>query len=62
VGGLPACLGKAKPFVVIGLVPVIFSVGANLARKTLPWPSCCLRGDTEPGLFITFNRDSAARR
>ena len=27
---------------VIGLAPVVFSVGANLARKTLPWPPLIL--------------------
>lgn len=27
---------------VIGLVPVVFSIGANLARKTLPWPPLIL--------------------
>ena len=27
---------------VIGLVPVVFSLGANLARKTLPWPPLVL--------------------
>ena len=44
---------------VIGLVPVIFSLGANLARKTLPWPPLILSAALVVAGLVLLRLDDA---